>query len=610
MRRRVQRSWSVLVVGFLLVVPLIVTCAWLYANDRWAPLLDFAVTELRVRDVGTVRTPLVGLFGRFGNMEKDLGSHPGPVSFYLLAPVYRLLGGSYWALRVSTATLNAAAIACAPLIAHRRAGVPGALAAGLGIAFLELGFGPLVLTEPWIPHVPILWFVVFLLAVWSVLSGDPWMLPVAAATASLCAQTHIPYLVVCGGIGLLALVSFAVLWVRAARRGSGRAYTRAFLAAVATMVVLWTPPLIEQYLDEPGNMTILIEYFRNALGPTVGFRAAVPPLLAHLDAVHLVVGSFLMPGGFTIFWHPRPPTPERGAVFLLLWVAAVVAASRLRNRSLLALHGVVAVSLLVCLMAISRIIGWTYDYLTYSAWVVGALMFLASVSTLAVVVWQRLPERVRTRIGPIATAAAVVAVGACAVRLVMETTRAGSGVPGPSEQLAALAPAAADALLHGDGTGTGVHGRYLVTWSETLRLAGEGWGLVNELERRGLHVGVPWQFGTVFTKHRVLDPKEATARIHLATGGWIDHARTIPGAIQIAYEDGRSTEARQEFERHRTGMVEALRRIGREDVAGQIDRQLDGIMVPGLHPIYAFIAKRMAEIGVPAAVFVIPTRSP
>src|SRR5262245_57287287 len=139
--RRVKHWWSVLVVGFLLAVPLILTCVWLYANDRWAPVLDLAVTELRVRDVGTAHTPLVGLFGRFGPMGNDQGSHPGPLSFYLLAPVYRLLGVSYWALRVSTVALNAAAIACALLIAQRRAGLAGVLAAGLGIASLQLGFG-------------------------------------------------------------------------------------------------------------------------------------------------------------------------------------------------------------------------------------------------------------------------------------------------------------------------------------------------------------------------------------------------------------------------------------------------------------------------------------
>jgi hypothetical protein len=105
----------------------------------------------------------VGLPGGVGRPEA-LGSHPGPLSFYLLAPVYRMLGGSYWALRVSTAAFQAAAIVLALWIVRRRAGTPAVIATGAMIALLELGYGLLVLTEPWNPPLPVLWFVVFLAA--------------------------------------------------------------------------------------------------------------------------------------------------------------------------------------------------------------------------------------------------------------------------------------------------------------------------------------------------------------------------------------------------------------------------------------------------------------
>jgi hypothetical protein len=600
-----ERSWPVVVMAVLLLAPMVATCGWLYANDRWAPTLDLAVTEMRVRDVGTVHTPLVGLFGRFGKMDKDLGSHPGPLSFYLLAPVYRLLGGSYWALRVSAACLNAVGIVCVLLIARRRAGTAGVLVAGLGIAFLQVGFGLIVLTEPWIPNMPLLWFAVFLLACWSIAADDPWMLPVAAASASFCAQTHIPYAAVCAGVGLLTVVPFVVFWARATRRGSGRSYARAFVTTIATILVLWAPPIIEQLIDRPGNMTIVLDYFRNAQGQ-IGMEKAAPILLQHLDAVHMTAGSFFMPGGFTIFLHPRPALADRGTVFLVLWVVAVVAALGMRHRSLLALHAVVAVALVVNLLALSRIIGWPFSYLTHSAWIVGASMSLATLSTAGVAIRLLLPERIRAGAATMAAAVVIIAAGACTVRLMTQVTRAGSAVPAASEQLAALAPAAANALL--ERTSPGAHPRYFVSWSETLRLAGEGWGLVNELERRGLDVGVTWQFGTVFTPHRVRDPKDATARLHLATGGWIEQARTIPGAVQIAYWDGRSPEALQEFERHRASVVDVLRRLGRQDVIDQLDRRLDGSMVPGMDPVNAILMKRMAEIGVPGAVFLIPIR--
>ena len=85
----------------------------------WHPVFDLAMTELRVRDVGGPDTPLIGLQGRIG----PDGSHPGPLSFYLLAPVYRLLGSSAFALQVSTAVLHLAAVAVlTALLAHVRRG--------------------------------------------------------------------------------------------------------------------------------------------------------------------------------------------------------------------------------------------------------------------------------------------------------------------------------------------------------------------------------------------------------------------------------------------------------------------------------------------------------
>ena len=49
------------------------------------------------------------------------------------------------------------------------------------------------LTEPWNPYLPLLWWVVLLLAVWSVVCGDFIVLPLAVFAASFCAQTHLPY---------------------------------------------------------------------------------------------------------------------------------------------------------------------------------------------------------------------------------------------------------------------------------------------------------------------------------------------------------------------------------------------------------------------------------
>ncbi|MGI8794271.1 MAG: hypothetical protein ACR2H3_14035, partial [Acidimicrobiales bacterium] len=107
--------------GCLLALPLVVAVVQL-RSPRWYPVLDLAMTELRVRDVGTTNSPLIGLPGRIGDFPKQ-GSHPGPLSFYVLAPLYRALGSMAWALQAATAILNIVAMAASLAIANRRGGV-------------------------------------------------------------------------------------------------------------------------------------------------------------------------------------------------------------------------------------------------------------------------------------------------------------------------------------------------------------------------------------------------------------------------------------------------------------------------------------------------------
>ena len=86
-----------------------VLAAILLTQRPWAPVLDMAMTELRVRDVGGRHTPLIGLPGRIGNFP-DQGSHPGPASFYLLAPFYRLAGSSAYGLELGSIVINTVAV--------------------------------------------------------------------------------------------------------------------------------------------------------------------------------------------------------------------------------------------------------------------------------------------------------------------------------------------------------------------------------------------------------------------------------------------------------------------------------------------------------------------
>lgn len=52
----------------LAVAPLVVALAAI-SSPRWFPIADLAQTELRVRDVGTSNTPIIGLVSRIGEFQ-------------------------------------------------------------------------------------------------------------------------------------------------------------------------------------------------------------------------------------------------------------------------------------------------------------------------------------------------------------------------------------------------------------------------------------------------------------------------------------------------------------------------------------------------------------
>ena len=131
-RLRRWRPWQVGLVGSAVVgLPLLVAAVVLHSR-HYHPVLDLAMTEFRVRDVGSMHTPLIGLPGRIGKFPEQ-GSHPGPLSFYLIAPVYRLFGASAWAMLIGAIAVNLAALGTSLGLAFRRGGwwLTGAVAVWL-----------------------------------------------------------------------------------------------------------------------------------------------------------------------------------------------------------------------------------------------------------------------------------------------------------------------------------------------------------------------------------------------------------------------------------------------------------------------------------------------
>ncbi|MDQ3106452.1 MAG: hypothetical protein M3Q68_01420, partial [Actinomycetota bacterium] len=77
--------------------------------------------------------------------------------------------------------------------------------------------------------------------------------------------------------------------------------------------VLWAPPLIDQLVHAPGNLTILAEHFATPPEATIGFREGGRLLFEHLDLWNLVVDGPREPGQYVAIF-PRQGRSRRVAL--------------------------------------------------------------------------------------------------------------------------------------------------------------------------------------------------------------------------------------------------------------------------------------------------------
>jgi hypothetical protein len=595
-------------VAAALILPIAVAVIGFH-KPTWTPVLDLAQTELRVRDVGTVHTPLIGLPGRIGTGAEQ-GSHPGPLSFYALAPTYRLFGSSAFSLQVASLVVQGGAIVSALLIARRRGSTALVLGVAAVLALLVAGFGVTALTEPWNPYLPVLWWVVVLLAVWSVACGDVKLLPLAVVAGSFCAQTHVPYLALCLGVGALATIA-AVLHYRAADASARRDILKWGLIAVAAGVLVWLPPTIDQVIHRPGNESILIKHFTNPPPdePVVGVRASFQYVFEKLDVAHLSFHQLQDPGLLVSSDPSRHANTSRGVFFTALWFLAAVAALKLRNRALLLLHGVVGLGVLLLLFDVSRIFGNVWYYLLLPVWGVAALMTVATVWTAAAVIGRALPAGRRTALERAGMVGLVAVIAVFSARVTWSAPSADHSDASISTELGAVVPDVVAALDHRVGTATGHDGRYLVAWDDAAYIGSPGYGLLNELDRRGFDVGAIPGLRVIATTHRVFTESEATARVELATGVWVDRWRSLPGVTQIAYVDPRTPQQQARFAQLRTEVIALLHQRGFDDLISKLDDNLFGAAIdarvyqdPDIQPRLG----EMLSLGVPIAVFIGP----
>jgi hypothetical protein len=388
------------------------------AVSDWEPSGDQAMEVLRMHDAGTAHTPLLGPYSRFG------WDHPGPLLFWVGAPALRLAGPV--GVMVLVGAINATAVVGTVVAARRLAGDGFALLVTAATAVLVHSHGAVKLVDPWNPWVTVLPLLCYLFTVPVAAStGSRRATAVAVVAGSFVAQSHlgnVPVVVVAAGAGV------GWWWLRtrrtptavtapedeaAPRRGRARMVgTWAGMAGLGALVlVLWSGPLIDQVVHDPGNLTSLVEF-------VVDSPEEPAPLGESLGAAARGLGFLPAWAGAREAVWPVDPAPAW--TLLLLPVALAVGASPAvrrrtggpRDRVPLAVFAGVVYG--AATFTVTRTTGGLIAYVLRWTWPVAVLA--TTVALLPVLDLLRRDGSTALRIGrALATGAAVVIVAVAAV---------------------------------------------------------------------------------------------------------------------------------------------------------------------------------------------------
>ena len=123
----------------------------------------------------------------------------------------------------------------------------------------------------------------------------------------------------------------------------------------------------------------------------------------------------------------------------------------------------------------------------------------------------------------------------------------------------------------------------------------------------GFDVGARKIYLAGVRSHRILDPSDASAEVHLAVGADIETWRARPGAREVAYVDPRSPAERVEYERLRRQAIRGLQAAGLVALVPAVDNSLFTTIIDSRVPERPReLMIRMRDLGLPTAVFVAP----
>jgi hypothetical protein len=431
-RRGLDRGLMLaLALGLLAAGPVIAATAHALI-DGWLPAGDQANIATRAYDVFTSRSSLVGLHSDASAVTNHAVYSLGPMLFWLLALPARFASPGWMTLTMGL--VNTAAIVGVVVLARRRGGVALMFITAVALILMSRSLAPEVLHDVWNPSAGLFPFTLLIFLCWSVACGEYRLLPLTVLVVSFVVQCQLAFVPPCLGLLAIALAGLAVS-LRSQRRDSPadrskrrRSLMRWGAAALIVAAVCWTPPLIDQIQNKPGNLTEVVKTATThtpKLGTTVGW--------------HTVVRAIGVPP----WWLRDPASPWNrkfevraasstlatvSSVLILVALLAVAAIGILRRRAELWTGALIALALCAGLMAVAsatptkRVLAETLGYTLW--WGSPAGMFvwvLLGWSVVALLAPLRLASLRLPRLGTpvLASATGLAAVAAVAIAVAL-----------------------------------------------------------------------------------------------------------------------------------------------------------------------------------------------
>jgi hypothetical protein len=369
-RRLTDRSLWIAAAGALVVAAAAILVA--RGGRPVTPVSDTAIIESFTLYASRAQL-LVGPYSRYG------WHHPGPLYFYLLAPVYTLAGQSTPGLNAGALLINVASIVLLVWVFVRAAGGWLTVVVTASMALYVWRTAPL-LVSPWNPHVIVLPLASLIVVAAAVANGDILLLPVVVGVASFVVQTHL-------GVGPTAVAVCAVVALATWRaRDAIARRRRSVIAALAVIAVLWAVPLVEQVSAEPGNMTAIWRFFSS---PNRDHQTIAETYAAWSDMVTGILRpDFRVAYGSPFLRSRFRPARTIAAFEMAALITVAVLARRRRRRFEGALAWLLLVALAAAFASVTRIHDGIIDHEVFWISVLGALAAGTIAASVVSALWQ------------------------------------------------------------------------------------------------------------------------------------------------------------------------------------------------------------------------------